>query len=148
MHERAKHEGLSVAPSALVNVGEDDSVTALRMARHHTRPRVIITGDHAGVTFSDWQDLMARRTVDGTWTFGTLVEPSAVPLSTADVRLAAEFTTVLVRVYGPRGPIAFVTDRPAPAVMVRNQASAPPSVSMKSFSTNDEAAAWLHDQGY
>ena len=72
-----------------------------------------------------------------------------MPLSTADVRLAAEFAAALVRVYGPRGPIAFVTDQPAPIVMVREyQASAPPSIAMKSFSTNDEADAWLHNQGY
>ena len=150
LHEVAMYQGLWVAPHAKVSrpAGAPPLQTGLHTTRHRWRRRITVHADHDGTTLALCQAMVRQRAQDGTWGFGTLVEGNALPPSTLDVWLLAEFTAALVQEHGPRGPMAVVApdDGQFAIALAYHEHSAAPAP--MPFRTRDEAVAWLDSLGF
>jgi hypothetical protein len=150
LHDIAMYDGLSVLPSTPVRLSEDDASprVGLRVVRDPTRPRVIVEAEEDGTTLAHCQRLAHQRVTDGTWRMATLVEAGAFVPSPADAWLLAEFVASAVQVHGPRGPMAVVTPGTAEFEIASAYHRHFAGLAPPAFRTRDDAAAWLHSQGY
>jgi hypothetical protein len=112
--------------------------------------RLIIVTTIGIVGLDDMLAVVDRQANDGTWRYGILYDSRRVAsvASQTDVRAGLRHVELLSRTHGRRGPVAFVTTKPAAYGMVRMYSTLASQVqqAVEVFRDVGDAERWLAGQ--